>query len=101
MICIPYAVGSCGYGMLSKSDWPYWSVAALPTSNVFFNNLPLEGCGSCWEIECVDRYPFEGRCNADPNQRKVSVQITDQCPECGGEAPLHRLIASCASARTY
>lgn len=56
-------------------------MAALPTSNTFFKSLPLEGCGSCWQIECLDRAPFAGRCN--PDNRTVFVQITDQCPECG------------------
>jgi len=79
------SVGSCGYGMLSKGDWPYWNVAALPTSNVFFNSLPVEGCGSCFEIRCLDRHPYAGRCNSDPNQRSILVQITDQCPECGAD----------------
>lgn len=37
--------GSCGGGVLDKSEWPYWSVAALATSNMFYKAGPLQGCG--------------------------------------------------------
>ena len=37
--------GSCGYGLLDKSKWPYWSVGALSTSNIFYGQGPVRGCG--------------------------------------------------------
>ena len=39
------AQGSCGYGVLDKSKWPYWSVGALSTSNIFYGEGPVRGCG--------------------------------------------------------
>ena len=37
--------GSCGYGILDKSKWPYWSVGALSTSNIYYGQGPVRGCG--------------------------------------------------------
>ncbi|KAK9819790.1 hypothetical protein WJX72_002423 [[Myrmecia] bisecta] len=75
--------GSCGYGMLDKSQFPYWSVAALPPNNRFFTAGPLNGCGQCFQIQCVnDGGQYAGRCNSDPNQRSVSVMISDTCRSC-------------------
>lgn len=39
------AQGSCGYAMLDKGTWPYWSVAAISTSNSFYLAGPTEACG--------------------------------------------------------
>ena len=78
--------GSCGFGMLDKGAWPYWSVAALSTENSFFKAGPLNGCGQCFEVRCVDLDgPWKGRCITGPNQVSVIVQITDSCPECGAD----------------
>lgn len=40
------AQGSCGYGMLDKSKYPFWSVGALSTSNMYYTAGPVQGCGS-------------------------------------------------------
>ena len=37
--------GSCGYGVLDREKWPYWSVGALATSNMFYAQGPVQGCG--------------------------------------------------------
>ena len=37
--------GSCGYGVLDKAKYPYWSVGALSTQNVFYLQGPVRGCG--------------------------------------------------------
>ncbi|KAK9820245.1 hypothetical protein WJX72_007952 [[Myrmecia] bisecta] len=77
------SVGSCGYGLLDKTVWPYWSVGALATNNTFYKIGPIRGCGSCFEIQCLNNNGrFAGRCGADPNSRTVTIQITDACPEC-------------------
>lgn len=44
--------GSCGYGSLKKDTYPFWSVAALSTSNRFYKAGPINGCGECFEIRC-------------------------------------------------
>ena len=34
----------------------------------------------CTCLTCMLK--LQGRCNSDPDQRSVTVMITDQCPEC-------------------
>lgn len=46
--------GSCGYGDLSKTAYPFWSVAALATQNQFYLAGPANGCGECFEIQCLN-----------------------------------------------
>lgn len=46
--------GSCGYGMMDKTKYPYWSVAALSKTNPFYVAGPLGGCGECFEIQCLN-----------------------------------------------
>jgi hypothetical protein len=31
----------CRYGMLNKTDYPYWTVGALATANHYFQDEPL------------------------------------------------------------
>ncbi|KAK9906493.1 hypothetical protein WJX75_002830 [Coccomyxa subellipsoidea] len=76
------SIGSCGYGKLDKSKF-FWSVGALSTSNQYYQGGPVQGCGMCFEIECLQNAgQFAGRCNQDPNARMVTIMITDSCPEC-------------------
>ncbi|CAK0787061.1 hypothetical protein CVIRNUC_010277 [Coccomyxa viridis] len=77
--------GSCGYGKLDKGQWPYWSVAALSSSNSFALKGPVTGCGQCFEVKCLDTAPFAGRCITGANAVSVIVQITDICPECAAD----------------
>lgn len=42
---VPFLTCSCGYGVLDKSKYPFWSVGALSTSNKFFQAGPVYGCG--------------------------------------------------------
>ena len=46
--------GSCGYGVMDKTKYPFWSVAALSKTNPFYVAGPLGGCGECFEIQCLD-----------------------------------------------
>lgn len=43
--------GSCGYGNLSKDQYPFWQVGAFATSNRYFKSIPGSACGTCWEIQ--------------------------------------------------
>lgn len=45
--------GSCGYGLLDQSQWPYWSVGALAGGSSFSSGVG-KGCGICLEVTCVD-----------------------------------------------
>ncbi|KAA6425669.1 MAG: hypothetical protein FRX49_04566 [Trebouxia sp. A1-2] len=75
--------GSCGYGVMDKTQYPYWSVAALSPSNPFYIAGPIAACGQCFEIQCLNSGgQFAGRCNSDPIQRSTTVMISDVCPEC-------------------
>jgi hypothetical protein len=37
--------GSCGYGLLDKTEWPYWSVAGISVKSPFYISGPLHACG--------------------------------------------------------
>ena len=76
--------GSCGYGALSKDQYPFWQVGAFATSNKYFKSIPGSACGTCWEIQCVEGKEFSGRCR-DGGGKSVTVTITDSCPECGAD----------------
>lgn len=65
--------GSCGYGRLDPNEWPYWKVAGISV-HLPQHRGPLEGCGSCLELECDDDRCFPGS--------RVQVVVTDKCPEC-------------------
>ncbi|KAK9868666.1 hypothetical protein WJX84_011328 [Apatococcus fuscideae] len=76
------SIGACGYGLLDKSQWPYWSVGALSPSNMFYSAGPINGCGQCFEIQCVDSGgQFAGRCNGNGGE-SVTIMVSDACPEC-------------------
>ena len=57
--------GSCGYGELQQTQWPFWAVAAISPSSALYTNAtrhPMGGCGACLQIECVnDTQGFEVR----------------------------------------
>lgn len=65
--------GSCGYGRLDPNEWPYWKVAGISV-RLPQHRGPVEGCGSCLELECDDDRCYPGS--------KVQVVVTDKCPEC-------------------
>lgn len=46
--------GACGYGLLDKNSYPFWSVAAFSLTNSFSMAGPAKACGQCYEIKCVD-----------------------------------------------
>ena len=37
--------GSCGYGIMDKTAYPYWSVVGISTSSRFYTGLSGQGCG--------------------------------------------------------
>ncbi|KAK9819887.1 hypothetical protein WJX72_003612 [[Myrmecia] bisecta] len=79
------SVGGCGYGRMNKTVWPYWSVGALSTKNSYYLAGPVDACGQCFELECVNDLPgsrYAGRCGPDPNQRSITFMVSDACPEC-------------------
>lgn len=44
------SVGSCGFGFLARTQYPFWAVGALSTSNHYFINEPQQACGECFEV---------------------------------------------------
>eukprot|EP00887_Chlorella_sp_A99_P003760 scaffold7.g3760.t1 len=74
--------GACGYGTIPKDAYPYFAVAALSKDNQFYKAGPLNGCGECFEIQCVDARA--GACNKDSSgaPKSVVVMISDACPQC-------------------
>ncbi|KAK9824717.1 hypothetical protein WJX74_000925 [Apatococcus lobatus] len=76
-------IGSCGYDDIMQDSWPYWSVAALATSNSFHLAGPDLGCGQCFQIQCINNGPtFVGKCHDNWENNSITVMITDECPEC-------------------
>jgi len=76
-------IGSCGYGDIPTTTWPFLSIAALPTTGQGYIQGPVQGCGTCYQISCVnDDGSFAGKCNDDWATESVTVQITDSCSEC-------------------
>lgn len=72
-------IGSCGYADIPVAAWPYLSIAALPTTGQGYLNTPAQGCGTCYQITCVDDGPqFAGKCNPGSSAQSVTVQITDR-----------------------
>lgn len=47
----PLKQGACNYGA-SGDAWPSWHTAALGPGNRLLNDLPLGGCGACFEVQC-------------------------------------------------
>ncbi|GAB4819909.1 hypothetical protein N2152v2_006955 [Parachlorella kessleri] len=78
--------GACGYGVIPKDKYPYFSVAALSPNNSFYKNGPLNGCGECFQIQCVSGIfdGLEGICYKDSQgkPKSILVMISDVCPEC-------------------
>ena len=46
--------GACGYGNMSRGDFPAWKAAALPPNSVLLGGSPANklGCGSCVKVTC-------------------------------------------------
>lgn len=43
--------GTCGYGPL-EHQWPFQGGAATSVNNTAIKGLPMNGCGTCWEVLC-------------------------------------------------
>ena len=73
--------GSCGYGLIQQSRYPYFSTVALSRANRFYLAGPLNGCGQCLQIQCTDLRP--GVCLIDGSTTaSVVAMVSDTCPEC-------------------
>ena len=70
-------IGSCGYADIPVVSWPFLSIAALPTTGQGYLAGPAQGCGTCYQITCVDDGPdFNGKCNPDAASQSVTVQVS-------------------------
>lgn len=74
--------GSCGYGSLNQTQWPYWNAVALSPLNQFRIAGPQQACGECFEVMCDPRPPYQGRCGSSPSNTTQIVMTADTCPEC-------------------
>ena len=43
--------GTCGYGPL-QHQWPSLGGAVFSSLNTAITGLPMNGCGTCWEVQC-------------------------------------------------
>jgi hypothetical protein len=53
---LPPLQGACGFGMIPKDRWPSFSVAALSPNNSFYKESPVNGCGMCFQIQCISAW---------------------------------------------
>lgn len=75
-----HAQGSCGYGVLNKNSYPFWSVGALSLSNQFSVAGPAKACGQCFEIKCVDiGGQFAVRMPSSPWPAALSLAVGRDC----------------------
>lgn len=58
--------GSCGYGVLDKTEWPYWSVAGISVKSPFYIAGPVHACGCAHSAHaCMTFRPnFNNACGA-------------------------------------
>ena len=52
--------GSCGYGQMDSSTWPYFACVGISESSALFG-LPGKGCGVCVEVQCVESGPVRAQ----------------------------------------
>ena len=74
--------GACGYGNMSRGDFPAWKAAALPPNSVLLDGLSQKlGCGVCVKVTCDPsrQLPFSP-CKA--GALPVTVMVVDSCPTC-------------------
>lgn len=72
------SIGSCGYADIPVATWPFLSIAALPTTGQGYLAGPAQGCGTCYQVTCVDDGPqFNGKCLPGSAGQSVTVQVTD------------------------
>ena len=46
--------GSCGYGEITRKQYPFWSIAGINPSNALYSR-PMKGCGACIVVQCQER----------------------------------------------
>ncbi len=46
--------GSCGYGEISRKQYPFWGIAGINPANPLASR-PMKGCGSCVIVQCQER----------------------------------------------
>lgn len=74
--------GACGFGNMSRGDFPAWKAAALSPSSVLLDgSSPKLGCGTCVKVTCDPsrQLPFSP-CKA--GTLPVTVMVVDSCPTC-------------------
>ncbi|KAG2486787.1 hypothetical protein HYH03_014586 [Edaphochlamys debaryana] len=69
--------GACGYGEMDSKMWPFYYVAAVSPNSPLVESRPQAACGTCLEVECQD--PDNTACSS---ARSITVQVTDECPQC-------------------
>ena len=47
--------GSCGYGAINETSWPFGAVASVTSNDSLVAGLPKSGCGTCFSLQCEDQ----------------------------------------------
>lgn len=76
-------MGGCSYGELDPRKYPYYNVVAIHPDSELLKGLKTNGCGACFEVQCIDRQA--DRCVNGPQTNNVVVVNSGACSSgCGG-----------------
>eukprot|EP00803_Ostreobium_quekettii_P005677 evm.model.scf_1759.4 EVM.evm.TU.scf_1759.4 scf_1759:20146-24117(+) len=67
-------LGGCAYGQLDPAEYPFYDVMLVAPGSALAAGNTLNGCGSCYEIQCAD----QGRCKGT---KTVTAMVGGTCSE--------------------
>ena len=75
-------MGSCGFGALGSSAYPYGAIASILNTSAVLAGLPSSGCGACIQLTCM-------------NQASALLQAGLRLVHALSHVMLHRASCSC------
>ncbi|CAD7696153.1 unnamed protein product [Ostreobium quekettii] len=71
-------VGGCAYDELDSREYPFYNVMLVAEGSAFVAGKTLDGCGSCYEIQCADTAE---RCKDGPLSTSIIAMVGGNCDE--------------------
>ncbi|GMH45211.1 hypothetical protein BSKO_13168 [Bryopsis sp. KO-2023] len=76
-------MGGCSYGELDPTQYPFYNIVAIHPDSQLLNGLETNGCGACFEVQCIDQKA--DHCVNGPFANNVVVVNSGGCANgCGG-----------------
>lgn len=76
-------MGGCSYGELDPTQYPFYNIVAIHPDSQLLSGLETNGCGACFEVQCIDQKP--DHCVNGPSSNNVVVVNSGGCANgCGG-----------------